>query len=593
MGWSLLVTAGLAAFGCKPAPAPVDTDRSADVLDDTGPTGPFDADRDGWEELADCDDDDPLVHPGAVEDCRTAADDDCVRGNESICYDALAEHLSVSPTDACCAGMVFLDDVDGDGVRDAAIGAGLADTVGAVWIASGSEMASGSEFPTPFGRVVGSADDYGIGGAAWYEDSDLVANAGDVDGDGLDDLLLGGRPSCGDGGCSYPRRAYVVSASRLVAEVPISASDAILEGDDDWFGWHVAGAGDLDGDGLAEVSVAGGYDTLLFSGAGLRDGQLLGRADARSVLSRGATVRDTGDVDGDGLADVLLSASAGERAGGVWLADGTELAAGETSVDALPRGLIVDEETSDGFATRAYLADLDGDGLDEVVAATWQEARSAGAVYVLPASALAGPGVPRRLAHLVILGAYDPDAAGAALAAEDGALVVTGFGAPDGGEEGRARRGACGRRCVGADRSDALLPGLRGAARVVVRVRARDRGRRRRRRSGPRRALAGGGRGSDGPGAARGVHELSLTGALAAESRRPLVGSRHVGQHQALVRGERDARARAPEDAGDPLDPAGRQPLGRAHPRRPPGHGDHALDVPGPEVRRERRVLRR
>jgi hypothetical protein len=439
MRTGLLLAAILAAFGCKPAPRPVDTDDTG-VPDDTGPTGPFDADQDGWEELVDCDDDDRLVHPGAIEDCRTAADDDCVRGNESICYDALAEHLSVSPTDECCGGIVFLDDVDGDGVRDAAIGAGLARTAGAVWIASGATMASGSEFPTPIGRVVGSGPDFGIGGA--IDDDDTVANAGDVDGDGLDDLLVGTGPTCWTGEtsweCHNPRRAYVVSAPRLVGELPTSASDAILAGDEDWFGWHVAGAGDLDGDGLAEVSVAGERDTLLFSGAGLRESRTLRRSDARSVLNGYATIRDSGDVDGDGLSDVLLARSAGDAARGVWLADGTELTAGETSVDALPRALIVDSDTSDGFPTRAYLADLDNDGLDEIVAANWGEEGARGAVYVLPPSALTGgAGVPRRLAHLVVLGAYEPDGVGWMLAAEDGRLVVTGLAAPEGGWGGR------------------------------------------------------------------------------------------------------------------------------------------------------------
>ncbi len=137
-----------------------------------------------------------------------------------------------------------------------------------------------------------------------------VAPAGDFDGDGVPDLVLGDptheiRPNVRAGS------VYVVSGAdgRLLLE---------LDGEDDLeqFGATVAAPGDLDGDGVEDVFVGApnavtGFGgpigkAFLFSGA---DGNLLLQMDGTRRFSFFASVvAAPGDVDGDGVPDLLVGA---------------------------------------------------------------------------------------------------------------------------------------------------------------------------------------------------------------------------------------------------------------------------------------------
>ena len=71
----LLLSLGLMACGDKEPSPKKQPDTGVDIPDgDTA--GPDDADGDGWDSTQDCDDDDPDVFPGAIEECNQI-DDDC------------------------------------------------------------------------------------------------------------------------------------------------------------------------------------------------------------------------------------------------------------------------------------------------------------------------------------------------------------------------------------------------------------------------------------------------------------------------------------------------------------------------------------
>jgi hypothetical protein len=100
-----------------------------------------------------------------------------------------------------------------------------------------------------------------------------VANAGDVDGDGLDDIVLGSRYlKHADG--TQTGGVYVFLARDLGDEVAISLSEAdqkiLGEESGDYAGTAVSGGGDFNGDGLDDVIVgayggeSGGMTYLLF-----------------------------------------------------------------------------------------------------------------------------------------------------------------------------------------------------------------------------------------------------------------------------------------------------------------------------------------
>jgi hypothetical protein len=182
-----------------------------------------------------------------------------------------------------------------------------------------------------FGPITGKLDLATAGGlridgaAAGDALGTAVAPAGDVDGDGLADILVGA-PGHGEGGAGA---AYVVRGRRDAGAVDLAADGSALEtvtgaAAGDALGTAVAGLGDTDGDGVADLGLGapgsslggkGGGAVLVVHGlraGGVVDAGALG-VDGWSVAGpegagAGLAVAAAGDVDGDGLGDVALGA---------------------------------------------------------------------------------------------------------------------------------------------------------------------------------------------------------------------------------------------------------------------------------------------
>jgi hypothetical protein len=248
-------------------------------------------------------------------------------------------------------------DVDRDGFADVIVGAMQeADFSGRAYVFGGPSGALLFQLVSPH------AESFGLFGNA-------VAGAGDVNDDGFDDVIVGAFEE-GPGQLSDAGRAYVFAGpdGSLLHEL-ISPN----EEDSGLFGQAVAGAGDVNQDGFADllvgaaredpgVSPDGAGRAYLFSG---RDGSVLFELvspNEDEFGSFGSAVAAASDVDGDGIGDALVGAS-GENPGTSPLDSGRAYVFSGRS-GALLLQLVSPNEEMFGFFGWSVggPGDIDGDG---------------------------------------------------------------------------------------------------------------------------------------------------------------------------------------------------------------------------------------
>ena len=224
-----------------------------------------------------------------------------------------------------------------------------------------------------------------------------VSGAGDVNGDGNNDLLVGAAYNM-EGG-AYAGAAYLVLGP-VSGDLDLSLADAKLVGEEsfDFAGTSVSGAGDLNNDGNADLLVGAYHESEGGYGAGAAyvvlgpvTGDLdLSLADAKLVGEEGydaagGTVSGAGDVNGDGNDDVLVGASSYAEVGTPYGAAYLMLGPVTGTLDlSLADAKLVGAEVGDVAGSVCRAGDVDGDGhVDLLVGAPGNDEGgfNAGAAY--------------------------------------------------------------------------------------------------------------------------------------------------------------------------------------------------------------------
>jgi hypothetical protein len=255
-------------------------------------------------------------------------------------------------------------DVNGDGYCDVIIGAQgytAGANTGRAYIFYGGSTVDGTADVTLTGVTAG-----GRLGAA-------VASAGDVNGDGYADVLVG---AYGEGSAYI---YYGGAAMNNVADVALIGNAA------DYFGSTVASAGDVDNDGFCDVMVGAWNNS---SGTGLacvyRGGASMGNTPYVTLTGEATSSSfgvglASGDVNGDGLSDVIVGASSYNSSQGRLYVFYGGLLVSESGVGA---DVKINGTASSGFGGSVSSGDVNGDGFADIVVGAVAADSSGGLVYL-------------------------------------------------------------------------------------------------------------------------------------------------------------------------------------------------------------------
>ncbi|MCC5639943.1 tandem-95 repeat protein, partial [Nostoc sp. CHAB 5844] len=229
-----------------------------------------------------------------------------------------------------------------------------------------------------------------------------VSSAGDINGDGFDDLIIGATRA-DPNGMRDAGESYVVfgSDSRFVPNLNLSSLDGsngfVINGIDEYdnSGRSVSGAGDINGDGIDDLiigasntyptyvgesyvvfgSISGFSASLNLSSLNGSNGFVINGVDVRDSL--GSSVSGAGDINGDGIDDIIIGAISADpngesRSGSSYVVFGSSSGfSANLNLSSLngSNGFVINGVDAGDFSGGSVsgAGDVNGDGIDDII----------------------------------------------------------------------------------------------------------------------------------------------------------------------------------------------------------------------------------